>query len=92
MNNLEQFVESLKRETEENFQTINKTISVEITGAVKRVVKQQLNAKPSAAKVRVDDPASDSNPNQRSATGLADASSNFNMIANVAPEVAFLLN
>jgi hypothetical protein len=40
MNNLEQFVESLKRETEENFQTINKTISVEITGAVKRVVKQ----------------------------------------------------
>lgn len=40
MNNLEQLVESLKTETEQSFETINKTISVEITGAVKRVVKQ----------------------------------------------------
>ena len=40
MNNLEQLVESLKTETEKHFATITKTISVEITGAVKRVVKQ----------------------------------------------------
>jgi len=41
-------IESLKSETELHFETINKTISVEIMGAVKRAVKQQLNAKPSA--------------------------------------------
>ena len=51
-----------------------------------------MNAKPSAARVRVDDPGAESNPNQTSATGLANESSNFNMTANVAPEVAFLLN
>ena len=48
MNILQSFVESLKSQTEHHFETINKTISVEIMGAVKRAVKQQLNAKPSA--------------------------------------------
>ena len=37
---LQALVETLKTETEEHFETINKTISVEIMGAVKRVVKQ----------------------------------------------------
>lgn len=40
----------------------------------------------------MDDPSNERNPNQTSATGLANESSNFDMTANVAPEVAFLLN
>lgn len=40
MDNLEELVKSLKSETEEHFDTINKTISVEILGAVKKAVKQ----------------------------------------------------
>lgn len=40
MDNLEEVLGSLKAETEEHFDTINKTISVEILGAVKKAVKQ----------------------------------------------------